>query len=254
MARTRRKQTEQNEPTPESAAVGSSMMVPNGYAELLIGINQRIAAARVKAALAVNRELIQLYWDIGRLIVERQQREGWGKGVIEQLGRDIQSAFPGIEGFSARNLWRMRSFYLAYCEQLTALSQRAAELAERPALPAMHPERPILPQAAAEIPWFHNVVLIEKVKDTPQRLWYAQRTIEHGWSRAVLVHQIESGLYHRQGRAITNFERTLPAPQSDLARQLLKDPYTFEKQVCLAPRNSRPSWRPSPPPRRWRSR
>jgi len=186
MAKTRRKHTGRDDPTAESAAVGSTMVVPEGYAELLVDIKQRIATARVKAALAVNRELIELYWDIGRLIVERQQREGWGKGIIDQLGHDIQTAFPGIEGFSARNLWRMRSFYLAYCKQLT-----------------------ILPQAAAEIPWFHNVVLIEKVKDLAERLWYAQKTIEHGWSLAARGNQSEFA----QPRGIRG-------PADDLRRRL----------------------------------
>ncbi len=245
MARTRRKQTGQDEPTPESAAVDSSMVVPNGYAELLIDIKQRIAAARVKAALAVNRELIQLYWDIGRLIVERQQREGWGKGVIEQLGRDIQTAFPGIQGFSATSTSRMCKFYLTYSQDVTNSAQVVPSLPHPdsaqpvPNFIAPDPgcegwpqdaesEAPFPPRAVTEIPWGQNVVLLFKLPDSAQRLWYAQKTIEHGWSRAVLLHQIESGLYHRLGRTITNFARTLPAPQSDLARQLRKAPYTFE--------------------------
>jgi predicted nuclease of restriction endonuclease-like (RecB) superfamily len=190
---------------------------PPGYAELLEDLKGRVRTAQLKAALAVNREMIQLYWDIGRLIVERQEREGWGKGIVDRLAKDIQKAFPGLQGFSPRNVWRMRAFYLAYTKEVTILPQPAAEL-----------DGANLPQAAAEIPWFHNVILIEKIKDPLQRLWYAQQTLQHGWSRTILELQIESNLYSRQGKAITNFAATLPPPQSDLAQQTLKDPYLFD--------------------------
>ncbi len=236
----RRKRASPSELTLADQNATLSVGLPEGYAELLADIKQRIVTARVKAALAVNRELIALYWDIGRLIVERQQREVWGRRVIEQLARDIQAVFPGLGGFSPSNLWRMRLLYLVYSQDVAILAQAVRELAHDARLDAPPPSGKVLAQAVrelggadlpepvAEIPWGHNVVLLEKLNDTAERLWYAQKTIELGWSRAVLVHQIESGLYRRQGRAITNFERTLPAPQSDLARQLLKDPYTFD--------------------------
>ena len=191
--------------------------LPEGCAALLAEIRARVRAAQVRAAARVNRELVRLYWEIGRVIVERQEREAWGAGVIERLARDLQAAFPGVRGFSSRNIWRMRAFYVAYTKEVTILPQAAAEL-----------DGQNMPQAAAEIPWFHNVVLLEKIKDPVQRLWYARQTVEHGWSRNVLVHQIESDLYARQGGALTNFDRTLPAPQSELAGQLLKDPYTLD--------------------------
>jgi len=187
------------------------------YVELLDSLKSRIQISRVKAALSVNRELTFLYWMIGHQIVDTQNREGWGTSMIEQLARDLQSAFPKTRGLSPRNIWRMRAFYLAYPVSGMNLPQPVADLASD-----------FLPQAVAEIPWGHNAVLVEKVKETQIRLWYAQQTIEHGWSRAVLVHQIESNLYKRQGKAVTNFDQALPTPQSDLARELIKDPYNLE--------------------------
>lgn len=176
-----------------------------GYGDFLRDLKVRIRAAQVKAALAVNRELILLYWQIGEDLVLRQQSQNWGEGVIGRLAADLAAAFPGIEGFSSRNLHRMRAFYLAYSQ-----------------------EAQFVTQPVSQIPWGHNIVLIQKIKDNAERLWYAQQTVENGWSRAILVHQIESGLYRRQGQAVTNFAQTLPAPQSDLAQQLLKDPYNFD--------------------------
>lgn len=187
------------------------------YAEFLESLKSRVRQAQTRAMLSINRELILLYWDIGRRIVERQEQEGWGKSIVDRLASDIQKAFPGIRGFSPGNVWRMRSFYLAYRSSTPILAQPARELSDS-----------ILPQPVAEIPWYHNVILVEKVKDLDERLWYAAKTVEHGWSRAVLTVQIESDLYHRQGKAINNFAKTLPSPQSDLAQQTLKDPYLFD--------------------------
>ena len=188
-----------------------------GYAALLDELKARIRAAQVKAALSVNRELILLYWDIGKSIVERQRKEGWGRSVVERLARDLQAEFPGISGFSPQNMWYMRAFYLAWMVEVANLQQPVGEL-----------DGENLPQAVGEIPWGHNLQLLSKLNDPSKRFWYAQKTIEHGWSRAVLVHQIESSLYERQGKAVTNFDRALPPPQSDLARQALKDPYVFD--------------------------
>lgn len=179
-------------------------MLPTGYGELLENLKARIRSARVQAALAVNRELVLLYWDIGRSILERQQQEGWGAKVIERLADDLRREFPDMQGLSRRNLLYMRAFAEAY------------------------PDREFVQQVAAQLPWFHNVTILTKVKDPAEREWYLRACVEHGWSRAVLTHQIESGLYHRQGKALTNFARTLPAPQSELAQQLLKDPYNFD--------------------------
>jgi predicted nuclease of restriction endonuclease-like (RecB) superfamily len=185
--------------------------LPTDYAPFLERLKQRIAQAQVRAALAVSRELIELYWQIGRDIVTEQGRYGWGDGVLERVAADLKVAFPGVEGFSRRNLYRMRAFYLAYPRD------EHGEGADQ-----------VVPQAVAQIPWGHNALLLEKVKDTNARLWYAAQTAEQGWGRVVLEHQIASGLYERQGRALTNFALTLPPLQSDLAQQVLKDPYNFD--------------------------
>jgi len=199
--------------TAGSAAPG----LPAGYPAFLEDIKVRIRAARVKAALAVNSELIGLYWYIGESIIKRQQAEGWGKSVVEHLAADLQREFPGVGGFSRQNVWYMRAFYLAWTEQASNLQRVVGEL-----------DGKNLPRVVGEIPWGQNLELLGKLKDPTQRLWYAQKTIEHGWSRPILVLQIESGLYARQGKAVTNFKRTLPPPQSDLAQQALKDPYAFD--------------------------
>jgi predicted nuclease of restriction endonuclease-like (RecB) superfamily len=179
-------------------------VLPTGYGELLENLKSRIRTARVQAALSVNRELVLLYWHIGKEILQKQEQEGWGTKVIDRLALDLAREFPEMKGFSPRNLKYMRAFAEAW------------------------PDEQIVQEVLAQITWYHNITLLEKVKDPPERLWYVEQTIEHGWSRNVLVHQIESKLYERQGKAITNFERTLPAPQSDLARSLLKDPYVFD--------------------------
>jgi predicted nuclease of restriction endonuclease-like (RecB) superfamily len=189
---------------------------PQGYGELLEALKARIQGAQVQATLAVNRELIQLYWDIGREVAGRQEEEGWGSAAIEHLSRDLRRAFPGVQGFSPRNLWRMRSLYLSYTREI------------QPLLPLPGVDGEILPQAVAEIPWGHNILLMEKLRDPKDRLWYALKTVEHGWSRSVLLHQIGTRLHARSGRAVTNFDRVLPHGQTDLARELLKDPYNFE--------------------------
>jgi len=174
------------------------------YDTLLQALKERIQTAQVRAALAVNRELVMLYWQLGREILTRQQQQGWGAKVIERLAQDLQRAFPAMKGFSPRNLKYMRAFAETY------------------------PDEPIVQGVLAQITWYHNIALIEKLKAQTERLWYAQKTLEHGWSRNVLVYQIESNLYLRQGGAVTNFDRTLPQPQSDLAQQLIKDPYHFD--------------------------
>jgi predicted nuclease of restriction endonuclease-like (RecB) superfamily len=176
----------------------------SAYKALLADLKRRIQEAQVRAGLAVNRELVLLYWSIGREILVRQEREGWGAKVIDSLARDLHQSFPEMKGLSPRNLKYMRALAEAW------------------------PEESIVQQAAAQIPWFHNCTLLDKVKDPLERLWYTQQTIANGWSRNVLILQIESGLYRRQGKAISNFEVALPKPQSDLAQQLLKDPYNFD--------------------------
>ncbi len=197
----------------------SELIERSGYPEFLDELKERIRIAQTKAVLSVNRELIALYWDIGKSIVEKQEETSWGKGVVEQLARDLRREFPDVKGFSPSNIWRMRAFYLAYSEDVEKLAQLVRDI-----------DVVNLPQAVAEIPWGHNVVLLEKVKNSKERLWYAEQTKMNGWSRNVLVHQIESDLYGRQAVAAktTNFPQTLPSPQSELVEQAIKDPYIFD--------------------------
>ncbi len=198
--------------------------LPASYGKLLKDLKDRIRTAQVKAALSVNRELLKLYWEIGEAIVGKQQKEGWGSKVIDRLADDLQQAFPGLTGFSRANVYRMRSFYIAYKIQIVAQAVRQSRAQFVPqAVGQLSPPKPIL-----EIPWGHNVLLLEKLKDPRHRIWYARKTVEHGWSRAMLLHHIESKLHAREGKAITNFRQTLPPPQSDLAQQTMKDPYIFD--------------------------
>lgn len=206
----------------------SSGDVPASYGELLEDLKTRIRTAQVKAALSVNRELIALYWHIGRSIVERQRAEGWGKAVVERLSDDLGREFPGVAGFSAGNIWRMRAFYLSWTEEFLAQGARETGKKAKLAQAARELDNPNPPEPVSDIPWFHNVVLVEKLKDPAVRLWYARQTVENGWSRAMLTHWIESGLHERQGKAVTNFKAALPAPQSDLANEIVRDPYNFD--------------------------
>jgi predicted nuclease of restriction endonuclease-like (RecB) superfamily len=180
------------------------------YTQILSVIKQQIKEAQIKAAIAANRELTLLYWSIGKQISEIQNKGKWGTNFIEKLAHDLQTDFPGIAGFSRANLFRMKAFFDAYSKSRAAARQIVEEL-------------PIF-----RMPWFHNVVLLQKLKDNEERLWYAQKTIENGWSRSMLETWIESNLYSRQGKAITNFHAKLPKPHSDLAQQSLKDPYLFD--------------------------
>ncbi len=190
-------------PTQSEQAV-SLLPVPEGYALWLDELKGRIHGAQQRAALAVNRELVQLYWQIGRDILQRQATQGWGSKVIERLAHDLRVAFPGMKGFSRANLMYMRAFAEAW------------------------PDAAIVQQAVGQLPWGHNLVLLSRLKAPEIRLAYAQAAIEHGWSRNVLNIHIETRRLERSGQAITNFVERLPMPGSDLAQQSLKDPYLFD--------------------------
>lgn len=177
---------------------------PEGYMDWLADLKTRIHSAQQRAALAVNRELVRLYWQIGQDILARQAAQGWGAKVIERLSQDLRSAFPEMKGFSRANLMYMRAFAAAW------------------------PDEQIVQQAVGQLPWGHNLVLLSQLKDRAQRLAYAESAITHGWSRNVLNIHIETRLLERSGKAATNFELTLPKPQSDLARESLKDPYRLD--------------------------
>jgi predicted nuclease of restriction endonuclease-like (RecB) superfamily len=206
-----------------------SAALPADYANLLTDLKARVRAAQLRAVVSVNRELILLYWDIGRIIVDAQKTKGYGKQVVEQLAGDLREAFPQMDGFSPRNVWRMRAFYLAWTEEGQKLRQPVGN-SDSKILPQLVAELDgqNLPRPVAEIPWGHNVLLLEKIANPILRLWYAHKAIEHGWSRVMLTHHIETQLHKREGKAVTNFQRTLPPPQSDLAEQTLKDPYNFD--------------------------
>lgn len=227
------------------------------YPELLNDVKLRIRQAQTRAALAVNAEMLMLYWDIGRIINLRQGEEGWGAGIIPRLAKDIRNELPELKGFSERNLGRMIAFYREY-QDITILPQPVAKL------PSASPSE-ILPQAVAKIgappvnqldgglaselmpqpvtqfgesrrvcelafqlPWGHNIILIEKVKDLPARLWYMEHALNGGWSRDTLDVFIKKEAFNRQGQAAHNFTEKLPSPQSEMAASLLKDPYIFD--------------------------
>ena len=174
------------------------------YATFLEELKNHVFSSRYKAARAVNSELILLYHHIGTQILHKQNTKSWGAKVIQTLSKDLSHSFPEMKGFSIANLHNMRRF---------------AEL---------YPDSKFLQQVAGELPWYHHVVLMEKVKEPEFRLFYIKHAIQHGWSRSVMIHQIELGLHKRQGKAVTNFKDTLPSPQSDLAHSTLKDPYIFD--------------------------
>ncbi|MFP3017179.1 MAG: YhcG family protein [Wolbachia sp.] len=179
-------------------------VIAKEYTEFLEQLKEQIATSRYKAALAVNSKLIVLYHHIGTEILKRQKEHGWGAKIIDQLSKDLRSAFPEMKGFSPRNLKYMRKFAEEYSD---------IEFVQEP---------------LAQLTWYHNVTLLEKIESRETRLFYIKEAIEHGWSRNIMVMQIELGLHKRQGKAITNFKEKLPSPQSDLAHYTLKDPYVFD--------------------------
>jgi predicted nuclease of restriction endonuclease-like (RecB) superfamily len=217
----------------------SNPPIPTGFPKLLKEIKARIQQAQMRAILSANAELVRLYWDIGRMIDERQAREGWGAAVIPRLARELRNDLPEEKGFSERNIGRMIAFYRAYSDPTTFLPPAVAKLPDPQKMPppvAKLSAAEVVPQPAAQsatsivwsVPWAHHVILLEKVKDVSTRIWYMQQTLASGWSRNVLLTMIQSQAHRRQGKAITNFDRLLPPPQSDLARQTLKDPYIFD--------------------------
>ena len=182
----------------------SLIQPPEGYADWLADLKGRIHTAQQRATLAVNHELVLLYWQIGRDILARQAAQGWGAKVIDRLAHDLRAAFPDNAGFSPRNLKYMRAFAGAWSDEA------------------------FVQGVLAQLPWYHQLALLDKLADAQSRRWYAAKAIEHNWSRNVLVMQIETRLLERSGNAVTNFELTLPRQQSDLARESVKDPYRFD--------------------------
>ncbi len=188
----------------DPSPVRRSDELPADYPQFLAEIKARIGAARTRAVLAVNSELIRLYWEIGHEILERQDRERWGSGVTKRLSSDLRRTFPEMKGLSETNLRHMRAFAQAW------------------------PDWEVCSQAVSKLPWGHNLELVYKLAEGDIRLWYAHQALENGWSRNVLQAQIATDLRGRQGEALTSFERTLPAPDSELVSDAIKDPYNFE--------------------------
>lgn len=178
--------------------------MPESYAPFFAAIKERIARERVKAVLAANAAMVMMYWDIGGQILEKQQAEGWGAKIIDRLSHDLKAAFPDMTGFSPRNLKYMRKFAESW------------------------PNRSIVQEVLAQITWYHNLALLEKASTPDIRLWYARKTVEYGWSRNILAIQIDSRRHEREGKAINNFPVSLPPDDSDMARQVFKDPYVFD--------------------------
>ncbi len=219
------------------------------YGNLLSDIKTRIRQAQVKATLSANAEMIAVYWDVGRMIYERQQHEGWGTGVIPRLAKDIRNELPKVKGFSERNIGYMIRLAREYgdpaiLQQAVAKLQQAEnkDVLKVPQAVGQLPVNEhsvIVQRLVAQIPWGHNILLMERVKDLSSRFWYMEQTIQNGWSRDTLGLMIKSGAHLRQGKAVSNFSLTLPDPQSDLARQSLKDPYIFDFLTLTEPFNER---------------
>lgn len=210
---------------------GSNTLLPNGYAKWRKDIEHLIDTAKIRAALNVNVGTLTLYWNIGKSILQKQEQEGWGKQVIEQLSKDLISHYPDDRGYSVRNLRYMKRFASAYPD-FPILQVPLAELKELPILQATlakleNEGKEFVQVPLAQISWYHHISLLPKVKDEAQRAYYITETAQNGWSRDVMLLQIDNGYIHAKGHAINNFEQTLPPPQSDLARYIFKDPYIF---------------------------
>jgi len=186
----------------------NNISIDKDYISWIEQIKLKIRTVQIKAAIKVNSELIGFYWELGADIVEKQKNTSWGDSIIERLSFDLMQEFPDMKGFSRSNLMYVKKWYLFFSSDDKKVQQVVGQI--------------------TQIPWGHNIAIITKCKDMDEAIYYIQNTIEHNWSRSVLVHQMESGLFQREGKAITNFPVTLPAPQSDLARQTLKDPYIFD--------------------------
>ncbi|MDR0232790.1 MAG: PDDEXK nuclease domain-containing protein [Dysgonamonadaceae bacterium] len=226
----------------------------NEYKKWLTDIKKRIKQTQIKAAIKVNTELLRLYWDLGEEIVEKQLKSQWGDTVIRQLSSDLREEFPNVQGFSERNLLYAKQLYSFYNQEDKILQQVVAVLPKKQIpitqqVVAQLPDKQtsIVQQVAGQlenhpifqIPWGHNLLIITKCQSIKEALFYVQKTIQNGWSRSMLTHHLELNLYEREGKAVTNFASTLPAPQSDLAMQTLKDPYIFDLMTLTEKYNER---------------
>jgi predicted nuclease of restriction endonuclease-like (RecB) superfamily len=209
----------------------TTVMNSQKYKQWLTELKDRLLSMQLNASVAVNRELLNFYWQLGADIVAKQHESQWGKGLIKQLSNDLMAEFPEMQGFSVSNLKYMRQWYLFYTTPSAIGQQPVGQLD--------NPEKSIPIQQVTAIPWGHNIAIIAKCKSVEEALFYVENTKFHNWSRAVLTHQIENDLWEREGKAITNFSTTLPTPQSDLAKQTLKDPYIFDFLTLSKEHNER---------------
>lgn len=182
-----------------------TFQISPSYKDWLSEIKSKVRSSQIKAALAVNAALIDFYWELGKMIVDKLAQEKWGNKVIEQLAKDLKSEFPHMKGFSRTNLYYIKQFYEVYKQEAS-----------------------IVQQLVGQLPWGHNIVIISQIETSTARLFYLNQIIENNWSRDILALQIKTKLHERQGKAISNFKATLPEPISDLAQQTLKDPYIFD--------------------------
>ena len=196
--------------------MGNKIVTTKEYREWLVGIKQRVRSSQLKAATAINTTLLEFYWSLGADIVEKQKNVAWGSGFLRQLSEDLMAEFPDMKGFSLNNLQYIRRWHSFYCVESANCGTGCSTIVKQAV------------SQLTQIPWGHNLTIISKCDTVEQALFYAGKTIENNWSRSVLTHQIESDLFSRQGKAITNFEKTLPTPQSDLAHEIIKDPYNFD--------------------------
>ena len=193
--------------------------VQPSYIEFIARLKKVIQDARLQTIQTVNQQLLLLYWQIGDRILQMQNTEGWGTKVIDRISNDLKKEFSDMKGLSSRNLKYMRAFAESYPEFKKAIANDNQHLINN---------KSIVQAPLAQLTWYHHITLLDKVKDIEERIFYIYQTAQHGWSRNVLVHQIEGNLYHRQGKAINNFSLSLPSTQSDLDREIIKDPYKFD--------------------------
>ncbi|MCD8183679.1 MAG: PDDEXK nuclease domain-containing protein [Bacteroides sp.] len=192
--------------------MGALIKTDKEYKDWIIELKQRIRQSQIKAAIKVNTELIRMYWDLGKDIVEKQSESKWGSGFFNELSQDLKDAFPNMQGFSKRNLELIKKWYLFYNKKDTIAKQLVSQLQS----------------AIYQVPWGHHIKIVTKCTTVQEVQFYIYKTIENGWSRNVLLNMIESGLYHREGNSINNFSLRLPTAQSNLAHELTKDPYNFD--------------------------
>lgn len=206
------------------------------YINWLKEIKTKVRSAQIRSALAANSELIRFYWDLGKMITEKLQESNWGDKILDHVSKDLQSEFPETKGFSVRNLKYTKQFYEFYSSSIR--QQHVAQLQESD-IQGDNDIAIFRQQPVAQIPWGHNILIATKAKSIEEARFYIHQTIENSWGRETLALQIKSDLFSRQGKAITNFDKTLPSPQSDLAQQTIKDPYSFDFLTMIKPYNER---------------